>query len=251
MSAALPPPVAALADALAALPGVEAVVLGGSRATGTARPDSDWDLGLYYRCEQPLDPAAVRALGHPGVVSALGEWGPIVNGGAWLTVDGHAVDVLFRDYDRVRAWLGEAEHGRFEVLAQNGYLAGAPTYVPVGELAVCVPLHGRVLRPVFPAPLAATAPPRWEGRAGVALLFAQTHAARGDAAACAGMLALAVLCVAHARLAARAEWVLNEKDLAARAGLGAAGERLAALGDLPAAVADVGALLGVAPLRVR
>jgi hypothetical protein len=247
----LPGPVAALADELAGLPGVVAVVLGGSRATGTARPDTDWDLGVYYRCAQPLDPADVRALGHPGVVSELGEWGPIVNGGAWLTVAGLAVDVLFRDYDRVRGWLGDAEHGRFAVLAQNGYLAGAPTYLPVGELAVCVPLRGRLLRPVFPEPLAAAAPPRWEGRAGVALLFAETHAGRNDAVGCAGMLAAAVLCAAHARLAARREWALNEKDLARRAGLGAAGERLAAGGDLRAAVADVSALIGVAPLRPR
>lgn len=34
---------------LGALPGIRAVVLGGSRARGTHRPDSDWDLGLYYR----------------------------------------------------------------------------------------------------------------------------------------------------------------------------------------------------------
>ncbi|HEY8473810.1 MAG TPA: nucleotidyltransferase domain-containing protein [Natronosporangium sp.] len=37
-----------------------AVALGGSRATGTHRPDSDFDLGLYYR--QPLDTAALRKL---------------------------------------------------------------------------------------------------------------------------------------------------------------------------------------------
>jgi hypothetical protein len=251
----LPAPVAALAAELAGLPGVVAVVLGGSRATGTHRPDSDWDLGVYYRCGRPVDPGAVRALGHPGVVSELREWGPIVNGGAWLTVDGLAVDVLFRDYDRVRGWLGEAEHGRFEVLAQNGHLAGAPTYLPVGELAVCVPLHGRVLRPVFPDPLAAAAPPRWEGRAGVALLFAEIHAGRADAVGCAGMLAVAVLCVAHARLAARRAWALNEKGLAERAGLGAAQERLATVGrteaELRASVDAVSTLLGVAPVRPR
>jgi hypothetical protein len=34
---------------LAALPGVRAVVLGGSRATGTAGPGSDWDFAEYYR----------------------------------------------------------------------------------------------------------------------------------------------------------------------------------------------------------
>lgn len=36
-------------DRLAGLPGVEAVTLGGSRAEGTNRPDSDWDFSLHYR----------------------------------------------------------------------------------------------------------------------------------------------------------------------------------------------------------
>src|SRR3954454_4398659 len=101
----LPPPIADPAAALAALPATVAVVLGGSRADGTHRPDSDWDLGLFYRAsDERFDPGAVRALGHPGYVSRLGEWGPIVNGGAWLAVDGMAVDVLFRDLDQVEAW---------------------------------------------------------------------------------------------------------------------------------------------------
>ncbi|RVX41729.1 nucleotidyltransferase-like protein [Nonomuraea polychroma] len=39
----------AVAARLAGVPGVAAVVLGGSRARGTHRPDSDIDLGLYYR----------------------------------------------------------------------------------------------------------------------------------------------------------------------------------------------------------
>ena len=80
---ALPTQVAQLQRELAYLSGVEAVVLGGSRAVGAHRPDSDWDLGLYYRSSrQPFDPAGLRALGHRGYVSRLGKWGPIMNGGA-------------------------------------------------------------------------------------------------------------------------------------------------------------------------
>src|SRR4051812_16153678 len=138
----LPAPVATLAAQLAGVPAVVAVALGGSRATGTHRPDSDWDLGVYYR--GALDPGDIRRLGHAGHVSELGEWGPIVNGGAWLTLDGLAVDVLFRDLDRVEQWHAEAEAGRFEVLLQNGHRAGAPTYLPVGELAVARVLDGEL-----------------------------------------------------------------------------------------------------------
>ena len=62
-----------LAVQLAAIPGVVAVTLGGSRATETAVEASDWDLGLYYR--DRLDPADVTAFGWPGRVFAPGDWG--------------------------------------------------------------------------------------------------------------------------------------------------------------------------------
>jgi predicted nucleotidyltransferase len=248
----LPPPVDALAREVAALPGVVAVVLGGSRATATHRPDSDWDLGLYYRSSRrSLDPDDVRRLGHEGVVSALGEWGPIVNGGAWLTLDGTPVDVLFRDLDTVERWHGQARRGRFRVLSQNGYVVGGPTYLPVGELALCQPLSGALPHPRFPERLAATAPERWRGRAAVALMFAQAHAAAGDRVCCIGMLTQAVLCVAHARMAEREEWALNEKGLVHRAGLDAVQALLAGDAGLASTVAAVAAALGVEPLAAR
>ncbi|MEU2631282.1 nucleotidyltransferase domain-containing protein, partial [Kitasatospora sp. NPDC007106] len=53
-------PIHRLAAALAAVDGVVGVCLGGSRARGTHRPDSDTDLGLYYR--GPLDTGALREL---------------------------------------------------------------------------------------------------------------------------------------------------------------------------------------------
>ncbi len=249
----LPQPVEALAAGLAGLPGAVAVVLGGSRATGTHRPDSDWDLGVYYR--GTLDPGEVRRLGHSGYVSELGEWGPIMNGGAWLTVDGTPIDVLFRDLDVVERWLAEAEAGRFEVLVQNGYIVGAPTYVPVGELAINRPLSGELPRPEYPEPLATAAAERWRGRAGVSLMFAETHAAAADAVCCAGMLADAVLSAAHARLAERRQWALNEKRLVERAGLAEVQPLLASPGatsaELATTVAAVAGELGVPPLSAR
>jgi hypothetical protein len=186
-------------------------------------------------------------------VSALGDWGPIVHGGAWLEVGGLPVDVLFRDLDVVERWTAEAHEGRFEILGQNGHVAGAPTYLLAGELAVSRPLDGEDLpRPSFSDALAAAAPPRWESRASLDLLFAQVHARAGDLAPCAGMLAGAVLCAAHARLAARRDWALNEKGLVARAGLQDAERPLAAAGSDPVrAVTEVSALLGIRPLAIR
>src|SRR3954452_21529740 len=101
----------ATADRLAAPPAVRAVALGGSRAEGTARPDSDWDLALYYR--GAFDPADLRAVGWEGEVSGIGDWGGgVFNGGAWLTIDGRRVDIHYRDLDVVEPELAETRHGR-------------------------------------------------------------------------------------------------------------------------------------------
>jgi len=54
---------------LADLPGVQAVTLGGSRATGNHRPDSDWDFAVYYR--GAFTPISIRSLGWPGEVSEI------------------------------------------------------------------------------------------------------------------------------------------------------------------------------------
>ncbi|RCV55852.1 nucleotidyltransferase domain-containing protein [Marinitenerispora sediminis] len=256
MNAPLPPHIAELADQLAALPGAVAVVLGGSRAAGTHRPDSDWDLGVYYRAsERAVDPEDLRRLGRPGYVSALGEWGPIVHGGGWLSVDGTPVDVLFRDLDRIERWAADAERGDFEVLTQTGYVVGAPTYLPVGELALGRPISGSVPRPEFSEALAAAAAEYWAGRAGVSLMFAGTHADAGDPVCCAGMLVDAVLSAAHSRLAARREWVLNEKRLVERAGLLDTRQLLAHPGGGRAAlretVAAVSTSLGITPPTPR
>lgn len=230
-----------LAGRLAAIPGVVAVTLGGSRATGTATETSDWDFGLYYRT--PIDPADIVALGWPGRVFAPGDWGRIVDGGAWLTVDGARVDLIYRDLGQVERWLAEAEAGRFEVQREVGYVAGIATYVPVGELAVGEVLAGELPRPGFPPALRASAPPVWANLAAGALYAAAGHAARGDRVACLANAGQAVLAAAQARLAAAGEWALNEKGIVDRAGLGACHGLLADPGHLAALVAALAALL--------
>jgi hypothetical protein len=120
---------------------------------------------------------------------------------------------------------------------------------------LCRPLTGELPRPDFPAALAETAAERWNGKARVALMFANLHAPAADAVACTGMLAQAVLSEAHARLARRREWVVNEKNLVRRAGLDAAQQLLAAPGattdQLARTVAAVSSALGSEPLTTR
>jgi predicted nucleotidyltransferase len=77
-----------IAQRLGEVPGVAAVALGGSWARGEAHPDSDVDLGLYYRPDSPPDVGDLRRLARelddrhpPDPVSEIGEWGPWINGG--------------------------------------------------------------------------------------------------------------------------------------------------------------------------
>ncbi|MDH6519808.1 putative nucleotidyltransferase [Streptomyces sp. SAI-135] len=208
------------ADRLAALPAVRAVALGGSRAQGTERPDSDWDLAVYYR--GAFDPADLRAVGWPGEVSEIGGWGGgVFNGGAWLTIDGRRVDVHYRDLDVVERETAEAAKGRFRVEPLLFHLAGIPTYLLVAELAVNRVLRGTLPRPAaYPARLRASAATRWRDTAHLTLAYTEAHhAPAGRLTETAGALATAAVQMGHSVLAARGEWVTNEKRLLERAGL--------------------------------
>ena len=77
-----------LVEALHAIPNIVAIVLGGSYAGGLARPDSDIDIGLYYREASPFSVERVRSAAEgicvPGttpVVTDFYGWGAWVNGG--------------------------------------------------------------------------------------------------------------------------------------------------------------------------
>lgn len=244
---------ATTADRLAALPGVEAVTLGGSRAEGTHRPDSDWDLAVYYRgCDGRFDPDHLREIGWRGEVSEIGGWSEgVFNGGAWLRVDGRAVDVHYRDLDVIEHELAEAEQGRFRIEPLMFHLVGIPTYLVVAELALGRTLVGELPRPEYPEELRRKAPPLWRGFASSTLSYAEhAHAPHGRVAQCAGLVAQAASQSAHAVLAGRGEWVTNDKALLSRAGLEEVDLVVAGMTadpqDLIAGVAEVGRILSLA-----
>lgn len=138
-----------LADRLVAVPGVVGVMLDGSRARGDEHPDSDIDLGLYYR--PPLDTEALRRLAR-SVATARddqgpapdgtesGGWGPWVDGGGWLTIDGMQVDWIYRDVDRVRRSAELALAGESAFHFQVGHPFGIPDFAYAGEIALGVVL---------------------------------------------------------------------------------------------------------------
>ncbi|GAA4593132.1 putative nucleotidyltransferase [Actinoplanes octamycinicus] len=217
-----------MAQRLVTVPGVVGVVLGGSRARQTHSPESDTDLGLYYRA--PLDTGrlgelAVAVAGEKARVTAVGEWGPWVDGGGWLRIGDHPVDWIYRDLDRVLRCWDEAEQGRYAFHAQGGHPLGVPDFAYAGELAL-----GRVLADptgelaalrrrvqVYPRPLAeALVAGLWEADFLVGL--ARKGVPRFDTSYVAGCLFRLVGVLAHALHGAAGQWLINEKGAMAAAG---------------------------------
>lgn len=80
---------------LAEVPGVEAIVLGGSRAQDSHAETSDWDLGLYFESAEAFNVVALNRVAatlddahREDLCTPIGGWGPWVVGGGWLTIDG-------------------------------------------------------------------------------------------------------------------------------------------------------------------
>ena len=133
---------------LGGLEGVVAVALGGSWARGDAQPDSDLDLGLYYDPTGPLRIQDLRQLArelddrHPTeAVTGFGGWGPWINGGGWLIIEGQRVDWLYRDLALVRRIFEECRAGRPTLHHQPGHPHGFHTHIYMGEVHYCHPLH--------------------------------------------------------------------------------------------------------------
>jgi len=138
--------VSSLAKRLSAIHGIRAVVLGGSHARGRAQPGSDIDLGLLYSEASPFSVQRLRELAEEvndttgPVVTSFYEWGPWVNGGAWLTIGGQRVDFIYRSLEHLERVIAEAQAGRYELhyLQQPPFGFLSATYL--AEIAVCIPL---------------------------------------------------------------------------------------------------------------
>lgn len=111
--------VAQMVRDLSQISGIEAVVLGGSYARRTAREDSDVDLGLYYSENATPSIESIRSLAKKYsvspdcVVTQFYEWGPWVNGGAWINTDAGKIDWLYRNTDQMNRVIRDAALGVF------------------------------------------------------------------------------------------------------------------------------------------
>lgn len=132
-----------IVHAFKGVPGIDAIVLGGSRATGTANEDSDIDIGIYYD-RALFDRSSFKRKGislddehRKDVITDPGEWGPWINGGGWLNIDGIAVDILFRDTLKVITVIDDCINGKILIDYQCGHPFGFVNSIYMGEVAYC------------------------------------------------------------------------------------------------------------------
>lgn len=229
----MPDPILApLVQALSEVDGLVAVALGGSRARGTARPDSDYDIGLYYDAAAPLDTARLLAAVRPLVdaptaaaVTPLGEWGPWINGGAWLAMSGHKVDLLYRDLDQVGAVIADCRDGRIAMHYQPGHPHGFCSAIWMGEAALCRPLfdpRGRIaalkaLTSPYPDALRQALIARFHWEVRFSIDNAETALGREEQTHIAGCAYRALSCLAQVLFAVNGRYLINEKGAFAEA----------------------------------
>jgi predicted nucleotidyltransferase len=138
-----------IASALAKVPNVEAVALGGSYARGTHSPGSDLDIGIYYREAAPFPIADIRDIarvfsvsGSP-TVTEFYEWGPFVNGGAWIDNAVCKVDFLYRNRDQLERIVATARRGEWTHSFDQHPPFGFRSVTTLGEIHCGRPLYDR------------------------------------------------------------------------------------------------------------
>lgn len=133
-------------ESISAVQGVKAIALGGSQSRGEADKQSDYDIGVYYDADS-LDQAALAKLlkelddgNKDNLFSPPGQWGPWINGGAWITFQGTPVDILLRDITRVEAVLQDCIEGNITIDYQCGHPFGFVNTIYAAETHYCKPL---------------------------------------------------------------------------------------------------------------
>ena len=213
---------------LGSVTGIEAIALGGSRARGTADRHSDIDLGIYYDSRKPfrlsaLDRAArdLDDRNRRGLLTPLGAWGPGVDGGGWLQIDGLHVDFLYRDLVAVGRAIQDCRVGRISAAYQLGHPMGFHSQIYPGEIHCCVPLHDprselrQLKRQVatYPAIFRRAMVTKHFFDATFELAIAVKPAERGDTSYVTGSLFHAAGFMTLVLYALNRQWLINEKGM--------------------------------------
>lgn len=226
------PLLARIVPRLAEVPGIAGIVLGGSRARGTATAASDYDIGLYYGPHEPLDTARLLEIAKDLVddpaaaaITPVGGWGPRIVGGGWLKVGGRKVDLLYRGVEPVRAVIAACHAGQISMDYQPGHPHGFCSAIWMGEVALCIPLHDP--NGAIAELKAATTPYPDALRDALLKMFlweilfsienGEIAVARGEQTHIAGCTYRALCCIGQVLFALNRRYLINEKGAVAEA----------------------------------
>ncbi len=240
---------------LATVPGVAAVALGGSRATGAAHAGSDYDIGLYFHERAGLDVPhlleVVKGLvddPSAATVTRVGGWGPWIVGGGWLKIAGKKVDLLYRPIELVERVIRNCREGRVSMDYQPGHPHGFCSAIWMGEVALCrrlVDSEGalaalQAMTSPYPDKLREALIRRFQWEILFAIENARTAVARGDQAYMGGCAFRSLACAAQVLFALNRRYLINEKGA-----LAAAARLPLTVGDLAERARSVWRAIGV------
>lgn len=219
-----------IVERLKTVEGITALVLGGSRANGTATAASDIDIGIYYDLEKKLDLAGIRRIAtelddesRENLVTEIGGWGPWINGGGWLKVDKTAVDFLFKDLNKVEMVIRQCLEGNVTIDYQPGHPHGFANSIYMAEIAACRILWDptgkigalKALTTPYSAVLKDAIIRKYFWEASFSLDNAAKGISKQDLAYVAGCCFRTVCCLNQVLFAVNETYLLNEKGAAA------------------------------------
>ena len=206
--------------------GIVGVVLGGSRARGTNHATSDIDIGIYYDESAGFDINEIRKIAtkidddhRENIITTLGEWGPWINGGGWLVVQGYHVDFIFRDIKRVSRVIDDCLKG---VVSAHYHTRHPHAYINVmymGESSICkilidptnqiAELKAKTMP--YPKSLKDAIIGYFMFEASFSLMFAKDNVDKDDISYVAGQVFRTISCLNQVLFALNEEYCINEK----------------------------------------
>jgi len=137
----------AIVNDLKSIKNIAALVLGGSYCTGMANENSDLDIGIYYHEASPFDIDLIKTIagkyntGESPTVTGFYQWGPWVNGGAWIETKSGEVDFVYRNIEQVIATIEKSDNGIFENDYEQQPPYGFSSVIYLAETYYCLPLY--------------------------------------------------------------------------------------------------------------
>jgi predicted nucleotidyltransferase len=239
---------------LAGVPGVAAIVLGGSRARGTATGSSDYDLGLYYGPGTQLDTDRLLEVVRDSVdipdeaaVTQVGDWGKWIVGGGWLSLGGRKVDLLYRSGEAVAQIIRACRTGHVTMDYQPGHPHGFCSAIWMGEVAHCQPIHDpqgmiaelKAMTSPYPEQMREAIIRRFQWEIMFSIENGEIAIARGEQTHIAGCAYRALCCIGQVLFALNRRYLVNEKGA-----LEEASEFPLTISDLPDRVGGVWRAIG-------